>query len=167
VVSTLYAQLPANGSELVMFDINRRATVSPLLRASSETAIERLIAPPPRRYALALVTNASGDDPERVVEQRTPADAKEASNRPLDGQHYPRDLFSLSHIALPFPTHDGLYGSKPAADDDFGVQLGALTARGETGVLIVGLDTFMRASSNPFFEYLIQRINSTIPTRTP
>ncbi len=162
VVSTLYAQLPANGSELVLFDINRRAQVSPLLRAESETAMDRLVAAPPRHHALALLSNAPGDDPERVLERRTPAQAKAETVRPLDGLRYPRELFSLSHLALPFPLHDGLYGAQPAPGDDFGVQLGTLTARGETGVLIVGLDVFMRAQSNPFFPYLIERIDAVI-----
>jgi alpha-beta hydrolase superfamily lysophospholipase len=162
VVRTLYGQLPDNGSELVLFDINRRATASTLLRASADTAVERIVVPPPRRYAMALVTNAPGDDPERVVERRTPAGSLDETVHALDGLRYPRELFSLSHIALPFPPHDGLYGAQPAPGDDAGVQLGTLSARGETGVLIVGLDAISRASFNPFFALLQQRIDAAI-----
>jgi hypothetical protein len=145
-----------------MFDINRRAAVSALLRSSAETAIERIVAPPPRRYAMALVTNDPGDDDERVVERHTAAGSSEETLRPLETLRYPRELFSLSHVALPFPTHDGLYGSQPAPGDDAGVQLGTLNARGETGVLIVGLDAVSRASSNPFFPLLLERIDAAI-----
>ena len=37
VISGLYDHLPANGSELVLFDLNRAAGVSPLLRDAAET----------------------------------------------------------------------------------------------------------------------------------
>jgi hypothetical protein len=68
----------------------------------------------------------------------------------------------LSHVALPFPTSDGLYGTHPDPDEDFGVQLGAVAARGERGALIVSLDSLLRMSSNPFFPYLVGRIEEGI-----
>ena len=34
---------------------------------------------------------------------------------------YPADVFSLSHIALPFPEDDALYGLRPTEAEDFGV----------------------------------------------
>ncbi len=37
VVSALYGNLPANGSELVLFDVNRNARLGPLLRSASRT----------------------------------------------------------------------------------------------------------------------------------
>ena len=49
VVSALYVQLPANGSELVLFDLNRAAKLGPLLRTSTETVLTRIL--PPRRRA--------------------------------------------------------------------------------------------------------------------
>jgi alpha-beta hydrolase superfamily lysophospholipase len=165
VVDALFAQLPANGSELVIFDINRRAAVSPLLRSSVQTALERIVAPAPRPYGLTLIANEARDA-DRVVERRTPAHAREETLRALE-LRYPVALFSLSHIALPFPPSDGLYGAQPAAGDDFGVQLGTLSPRGEAGVLIVGLDTLTRASSNPFFPYLLERIDRGIDDAVP
>ena len=83
--------------------------------------------------------------------------------RPL-GVDYPPDVFSMSHIALPFPPSDGLYGSHPdPADDTFGVSLGTIAPRGETGALIVGLDALLRVSSNPFYAYVARRIEEGIP----
>ena len=67
-------------------------------------------------------------------------------------------MFSLSHIALPFPTSDGLYGIDPDPAEDFGVNLGALAVRGERGTLIVNQDFLTRMSSNPFFPYMLERI---------
>jgi hypothetical protein len=89
------------------------------------------------------------------------AGALEEHERPLD-LVYPASVFSLSHVALPFPESDGLYGSAPDPAEDFGVRLGAVAARGETGALIVRLDSLLRMSSNPFFPYMIARIEEGI-----
>jgi alpha-beta hydrolase superfamily lysophospholipase len=51
IVSALYAHLPANGSELVLFDINRTARFGPLLRSSADTALARIVPTGPRRRA--------------------------------------------------------------------------------------------------------------------
>ena len=75
---------------------------------------------------------------------------------------YPADLFSLSHVALPFPPDDTLYGQYPGNQENFGIHLGTLTPRGERGVLIVGLDLFQRVTSNPFYGYLVQRIDQQL-----
>ena len=86
--------------------------------------------------------------------------------RPL-GLSYPADAYSLSHIALPFPTTDGLYGAKPDPSENFGVRLGTVVPRGERNVLIVSLDSLMRLSSNPFFPYLARRIEEGLPAKSP
>jgi hypothetical protein len=82
-------------------------------------------------------------------------------------QRYPNDVYSLSHVALPFPPADGLYGSEPAAADNFGLRLGTVAVRGERGALIVNAETLMRMSSNPFFDYMIERIDAGIPPDQP
>ena len=78
------------------------------------------------------------------------------------GLLYPPGVYSLSHVALPFPAYDGLYGSEPDPSDDFGINLGTIAARGERGALIVSLDALLRMSSNPFFPYLVGRIEEDI-----
>jgi hypothetical protein len=74
-------------------------------------------------------------------------------------------VFSLSHVALPFPLSDSLYGLTPDSTEDFGVHLGSLALRGERGTLIVSLDALLRMSSNPFFPYMAQRIEERLPPR--
>jgi hypothetical protein len=71
-------------------------------------------------------------------------------------------VYSLSHLALPFPLGDALYGLKPEPGEDFGVHLGALAARGERGILLFSMDSMLRMSSNPFFPYLLGRIEEGI-----
>ena len=58
---------------------------------------------------------------------------------------------------------DALYGMTPDKSEDFGLSLGTLAPRGERNVLIASLDALLRASSNPFFPYMLQRIGEGIP----
>ncbi len=160
IVDALYARLPANGSELVLFDLNRNATFGPLLRRSTDTVLARLLPEAPRNFRTTVITNESPRSPE-VVERVTEAGATTEQVRAL-GLSYPREVFSLSHLALPFPLSDSLYGMQPESDEDFGVHLGAMATRGERGTLIITLDSLARMSSNPFFPYLMQRVEQGI-----
>jgi alpha-beta hydrolase superfamily lysophospholipase len=163
VISSLYENLPANGSELVLFDINRAAMVSPLFRATSETMMAQLLPVPPRRYRTAVVTNADTGGPDVVARvTEAGADTEQIGNLAIS---YPTDVFSLSHIALPFPIGDGLYGLRPDPADDFGITLGSMPTRGEVGALVVNLDSLLRMSSNPFFPFMMERIEEGIDRR--
>lgn len=166
IVDAFYSQLPANGSELVLFDINRNTKLGPLLRATSYSALMRLLPPLPRNFRTVIITNEdSGSD--QVVERSIAAGSSEEVVRPL-GLSYPLDVYSLSHVALPFPSSDSLYGSDPDPKENFGLQLGAMAVRGERGALIVSLDALVRMSSNPFFPYMIDRIAPPVSTaQTP
>jgi alpha-beta hydrolase superfamily lysophospholipase len=160
IITGLYSLLPANGSELVLFDINRGATLGPLLRSASETVLSRILAPPPRKFRTVIITNASADT-YKVVEIVTEAGATSEQTTEL-ALAFPPGIFSLSHVALPFPMSDALYGMEPDKSEDFGVNLGAISPRGERGVLIVNLDALLRVSSNPFFPYVLGRIDQAI-----
>ena len=140
----------------MLFDLNRAAKFGPLLRRSTDTVLARLLPDPPRTFRTTVITNASPGNPE-VVERVTEAGATTEQTRSL-GLTYPRDVFSLSHLALPFPLNDSLYGLEPEIPDEYGVNLGAMATRGERGTLIVTLDSLIRMSSNPFFPYLMERI---------
>jgi len=164
LVSSLYAHLPTNGSELVLFDLNRNAKLGLLLLPSADAILDDLLPAPPRRFKTTIVTNAGSDSGEvgaRVVE----AGALTAQSRAL-GLFYPRDVFSLSHVAVPFPPSDGLYGSQPDPAEQFGVNLGAMASQGERGILIVSLDFLSRTASNPFFPFMLERIEDGISTAT-
>jgi alpha-beta hydrolase superfamily lysophospholipase len=164
IVSALYAHVPSNGSELVLFDVNRTVKFGPLLRASSDTALARLLPPAPRSYRTTIITNAdvdSGEAVERTVEAGDTAEHERAL-----GLTYPAGLYSLSHVALPFPMNDALYGLTPDAAEDFGINLGALAPRGERNVLVASLDALLRVASNPFFPYMIGRIEEGIDSHT-
>ncbi|MBK3777234.1 alpha/beta hydrolase [Azospirillum sp. YIM DDC1] len=160
ILSGLYAHLPANGSELVLFDVNRNTKFGPLLSSASDTMLARILPDPPRRFRTTIITNADAERPD-VVARMTEAGAETERVQEL-GLVYPPDVYSLSHVALPFPTTDSLYGLHPDPNEDFGIHLGAVAARGERGALIVSMDALLRMSSNPFFPYLLGRIEETL-----
>ena len=167
VVNTLYGPLPANGSELVLFDLNRSVKFGPFLRVNPDTTLARLMPDPPRNYRTGLITNV-GPETAEVAERRVDAGSRAEATRKL-GIDYPFEVYSLSHVALPFPLSDSLYGMRPSeSDEQFGVQLGALAVRGERGALLLTLDSLIRMSSNPFYDYMIERIDAGIVgTKTP
>ncbi|MDX5628297.1 MULTISPECIES: alpha/beta hydrolase [unclassified Brenneria] len=161
VISSFYNLLPANGSQLVLFDVNRTINFGPLLRDSADRAASQLLPPAPRRYDTTVITNAAPDSAHAVAFDVQAGEAQGGS-RAL-GIDYPRDVYSLSHVALPFPDTDSLYGRFSQNPREFGLPLGTIAARGERSVLVVDLDTLLRLSSNPFFPYLMQRIDGKIP----
>ncbi|MDQ1343157.1 MAG: hypothetical protein QG571_1777, partial [Pseudomonadota bacterium] len=156
IITALYANLPANGSELVLFDFNRSAKLGLLIRPGTNALLARILPAPPRNYRTTLITNASPAS-EEVVERVTEAGEVTVRVREL-GLRYPLGVYSLSHLALTFPVSDPLYGMQPDDSEDFGVNLGTLAMRGERGMLIVSQDSLTRIASNPFFPYLLQRI---------
>ena len=160
IVNALYVNLPENGSELVLFDLNRSAKFGPLLRSSTDTVLARLLPDPPRTFRATIITNA-GPGRADVVERVTEAGATTEQTRALD-LIYPNNVFSLSHLALPFPMNDPLYGLEPDSADDYGVNLGGMATRGERGTLVVTFDSLARMSSNPFFSYMMERIEEGI-----
>ncbi|KIQ48943.1 alpha/beta hydrolase [Citrobacter rodentium] len=158
VVTSLYRYLPANGSELVLFDINQAASLRPLLRSSSYTAAATLQPPAPRAYRATVITNAAADTL-AVVARDTPAGKQEERAQPLR-EAWPQEMYSLSHVAVPFPVNDALYGLQPDEPERYGLSIGTIALRGETSTLLVGLDSLMRVTSNPFFGYLEERIEA-------
>ncbi len=165
VLTGLYDRLPPNGSELVLFDVNRNAKFGPLMRPAADAKLADIAPPRIRNYRLTVVVNA-GQGTDDALERTTDAGATGERSRPL-GLAYPKGVFSLSHVALPFPVTDGLYGLAPDGSDDFGVNLGSIAPRGERGALIVSLDALLRMSSNPFFPYLLERVGAFAGAPSP
>lgn len=160
VVSGLFDQLPANGSELVVFDINQAASFRPLFKPSSWTATTALLPVAQRRYSVTIITNA-GEHSFSTVAKITPAGSTQETVVPL-AQSWPQDVYSLSHVAVPFPPDDDLYGREPRVKNRYGISLGTIALWGETSVLSVGKEALMRVTSNPFYDYMQERIYSRI-----
>jgi alpha-beta hydrolase superfamily lysophospholipase len=156
VVHTLYSALPRNGSELVMFDLNRSAHLDPFIRPSDLALLATLFdRHASRDYTLTVLRNVSEETLD-IAEWQITAGTTTIEKRPL-GLAWPADVFSLSHIAMPFPPDDPVYGASVARTPSGPIRLGLLAPRGERSVLTVPVDTLMRVSYNPFFGYLSDR----------
>lgn len=161
LINALYARLPANGSDLVLFDLNRATKLGPLFRRGVEWSLSGTLPGEQRNYRLTIVTNASSVSSD-MVERISEAGETRLVERAI-GMQYPREIYSLSHVALPFPVNDSLYGQHPDNIEEYGVSLGAMSIRGEVGALVSGMDTLARLTSNPFYPYLIKRMDGVIP----
>ncbi|MDH1470728.1 alpha/beta fold hydrolase [Shewanella sp. GD03713] len=158
VVNLLYQVLPEKGHELVLFDMNRTVINSKLmandpllalLPASSDTI----------HYRGTLIENQDSET--------TQVQAREFGLMPQDNSvpaleslslHWPAGVYSLSHVALPFNEDDGLYGIK-TNEKLHRIQIGAAASRGERGVYSVPASEMLRQKWNPFFPYMLTRID--------
>jgi alpha-beta hydrolase superfamily lysophospholipase len=163
VVHTLYDRLPSNGSELVLFDVNHLSGIDVFVRADDRSLVTQLFDQQPRPYRRILISNKETGT--RDVETRTiEPGARDVVRAPL-ALEWPREVFSLTHVAIPFRVDDPLYGIDGTTAPTGLIPIGRLSPRGERAVLTVGTDTLMRLSSNPFFPFVEQRITGwmTLP----
>ncbi len=154
LVNQLFGRLPAGGHELVLFDLNRTTGVEAFTRPGA--VLPRLTGEGARPFTVTLVTNRSADTLE-VSAMTVASGSTTLTEEPL-ALAWPADMFSLSHVALPFPADDPLYGGASTSRDSGGVSLGRVAPRGEKDVLIVPIEVLMRVSWNPFFSYMADRL---------
>ena len=154
VVSGLFDHLTPGGHELVLFDLNRQSGVDAFTYPGS--VLPRLIGQHPRPYAATLVTNTAPDTQD-VSALSVAAGATTITTEAI-GLSWPESIYSLSHVALPFPIDDPIYGGEGQGRELGSVSLGRLSLRGEKGVLIVPEAVLMRLTWNPFFPYLARRM---------
>lgn len=155
LLDKFFMKLEPDGHELVLFDVNRFTEAEPLLRNDPETLIQTLLEKPSLPFDLSIVTNRNSTTKEvmaRIKIAQTPI----IQDQQLD-LSWPVEIFSLSHVAIPFPPDDSLYGSQHDPNDK-GITLGAVTIRGERNLLQVPDSYFVRLRHNPFFAYMVARI---------
>ena len=155
LVAGLFARLHEGGHELVLFDINRESVIEPLLRSNPAAGVAALLSVPDRKYRLSVVSNIDSTSLDVLQRSWVPGGSAPVEV-PLD-MRWPDDVYSLSHVALPFSPTDPLYGSRPAGGGS-GIHLGTIDLRGERGVLRLSAADMMRLRSNPFYDFLEDRI---------
>ena len=160
VVEQFYDKIPAPENELVLYDVNR---INRMQGFSPQTATQRALdAILSRRashrspYALTVITNRRNDT-RQVVARTWRGTTKEPVAKPLRGR-WPRDVYSLSHVAIPFAPDDPYYGDGRQAASTGIPPLGSLRPRGERNTLTVPLEQLMRLRHNPFFDDMAKRI---------
>ncbi len=156
LVDRLLGQLPDNGNELVLFDINRNAIASPILVADPGPFTNRLVGDDTLPFSLRLIANEGPSSTAMVEHYKPPFSSGFAETRPLE-LAWPRGVISLSHVALPFPPDDPLYGATRPSDRAQ-LYLGQLDIRGERGLMLLSSDWLLRLRHNPFYEVQEQRI---------
>jgi alpha-beta hydrolase superfamily lysophospholipase len=160
IVHAFYDVIADERSELVVFDINRSSGLVPFVRPGDAALLSGLSQASPRRYRRTLITNVNASSLE-VAERSSPPGSSAIDARPL-GLAWPPDIFSLSHVAIPFPLSDPVYGREGQMPRAPLIQLGLLSPRGEKAVLSVPSDTLTRLTCNPFFTYLDARLEAWI-----
>ncbi len=164
-----YRALPENTqqspSELVIFDINRNQYFAPITRSDSNELLNALFQPTARNYHLVKLGNRTSET-NQISEWRRPAGAlsEHETQLPLE---YPRGVFSLSHVAIPFPMNDPTFGLEPDEQEFFGIRLGNLSLRGEKNTLVIPADANQRLNANPFYSYMEQRIDEWLGISRP
>ena len=159
LISGLMDRLAPEGHELVLFDVNRHAEVEAVMVSNPEATTDALINDRTLPFDLTLITNVS-DETNNIVAKRRLANSDDVSDEPLD-LAWPSGIFSLSHVALPFPPDDPVYGNQ-AQPDYPGLHLGRIDAFGERGLLLIPADYMIRLRYNPFFSYLKQRVEKFV-----
>jgi hypothetical protein len=106
----------------------------------------------PHSYKVTILRNTSPHD--LSISIATMAAGESSFENEETDLNWPLGIYSLSHIAIPFPSIDPLYGDgKSAGANDAGVVLGAIAPRGELGLLLLSSDYFLRTRYNPFYSF--------------
>jgi len=158
LVTRLFDRLPDQGHELVIIDTNRVDIVKHLLVQDPEPQLDTLRARADKPFALSIITNAAGADerPTRQVHIEHQAAGQTAITTESTDLKWPRDVFSLSHIALPFPESDPIYGGGNKGET---TTLGNITLRGERGALCIAPGEMLRQRWNPFYPWMEKRVH--------
>lgn len=155
LVQGLFERLPPGKHELVLFGINRIVNYQPLMKWDSSEIVQALRADPHRAFTLSHVTNIDMHSRGVVVRTQHPdVDVPVETNL---GLSWPNNIYSLAHVALPFPPEDRLYGGYPAGENP-GIRLGDIALRGERGTLQVSAADMLRLRWNPFYPYVEMRV---------
>ena len=163
VLTRLFDRLPAGAHELVVFDLNRHESRGALIDPRFHAQLGEMRSSPARDYQVALISNRDAQTAQ-VVEFRRRAHTTDSQTIEL-GLAWPPNVLSLSHVALPFPLDDALYGLYPKATLEPELTLGGPAPRGEEGAMAIPLGKLARMRSNPFFAVIEQRIAQATATR--
>jgi len=173
LVNNLFERLPVVASQgdgaqqnihqLVLYDINRYADIEPIMVENPSAWIDPMRERLNHTFKLTLVSNKDEADESMVTFSRMPGtSAVEVCDT---GLAWPKGVYSLAHVALPFAPDDPVYGGEEAGPSP-GVRLGNLALRGERKVLQIPASDMLRLRYNPFYSYQDQRILAFIGLET-
>lgn len=155
LVEDLFFQLPDNDHEIVVFGLNRTAGFEVLYVKDPQDHVAELLAGRERNFSVTVLASKSQNDESVVIRTWGVGETKAVeTDTPF---RWPPELYSLSHVALPFSENDPVYGNTGKIGDGT-FSLGNLALRGEKGVLKISANDLMRLRWNPFYPYLESRV---------
>ena len=154
VVTQLFDKLENIGNELVLFDINRYEAFTLFLKKDPIVEYRALLKRSQLNFDLTLFTNVSVDSDAVLAHHWFRVDGSHTTGQ--TDMVWPDHIYSLSHVALPFPPTDSLYGSEP--EDPEGLHIGLLETKGEKGILNIHASNMLRLRYNPFYANMQKQI---------
>jgi hypothetical protein len=140
--------------------VNRIDAIQGLIAAGPLEDLEAIRNATNQPFRVTLI-GSSAPDTRAVAAYTREAGAAAVSKTEL-GLEWPSTVFSLGHVALPFPPDDAVYGIELPAGVQPPFNLGAVAVRGESGALVLSLGAFSRLRSNPFFGVIRAKIGETL-----
>ncbi|MCY2981626.1 MAG: alpha/beta fold hydrolase [Planctomycetota bacterium] len=153
LINVLFNRLVSKANQLFLFDINRVDRLSDLLNRSFEKSVFPNLKNADVSFQLSVLQN-SGTESQRV-EVQTREDA--SWNIEELQLHWPSGIASLSHVAVPFPPEDPVYGTREAHLSGL-LPLGSLSLLTEPSLLMIPNSLFTRCRHNPFYSFMEDRI---------
>jgi alpha-beta hydrolase superfamily lysophospholipase len=151
LIANLFDRLSPGGHQLVLFDINHISKLQYLLKWRPDSMIDALEQRPHDSYKLTVLTNE--DNPDGPIEAHHWLARQAKKTEESLSLIWPKRVYSLSHVALPFPAEDPIYGRQQNKENP-GVYLGNIAFHGERGVLKTSPSEMLRLRWNPFYSYL-------------
>ena len=155
VVDKLLLKVNPNRHEMLLFDINRVGTNNLLLRHDPGPFTRDMLDRADLPFYLTLVVNKDRNSRSIQTLHKAPNSGIAVAGPPLHAR-WPAGVFSLSHVAIPFPPDDPLYGAQRV--DNKSLFLGTQSIQGERNVLRISADYLLRLRHNPFYDYLERRV---------
>ncbi len=156
----LFQKLPDNGSELVIFDVNRAGALEEFIQPRHAALLNRMTQQANGRFTLSIVSNKDATLWD-VSETRYSHSHTGVVTRRLPYQ-WPKSVYSLTHVAIPFPLNDAVYGLEPDEPNLDFPHLGDIQLLGESGTLVLPSALLQRLRSNPFYGYVQTKIEDVI-----
>jgi hypothetical protein len=149
LITTLFDRLKSASSELFLFDINRIDKLANLFNLSFELAIVPKLQRTDLPYTLSVLKNSNSNSARIVLQTRNGESWQESAT----DLSWPAGVGSLSHLAVPIPPEDSIYGTKEATAAS-GLPLGTLSMRAEPSALLLSSSLFFRCRNNPFYHFM-------------
>ncbi len=153
LITALFHRLRGNSNQLFLFDIDRVDELGNLFNKSFETKIVPELEKTDLTYQLKILRNSKSNSRGLEVGSRVGGTWK-SEETDLSWQD---NIVSLSHIAVPIPPEDPIYGTRDATVGS-GLPLGTVSIRAEPSALMISGSVFVRCRHNPFYAFMEDHI---------